>query len=149
MVLLNPFGGAGAAIRNWRLVEPLFQEAHIDYELTETQHAGHAGEIVRDQISPGQFDAIITVSGDGLIHEIVNGLLRRSDWNRRVEVEGKGKVRFKDILTLGAIPGGSGNGFIKSLLWRGNEEYDITVAAFRVLKQRAVEVDLTELSMEY
>ena len=57
------------------------------------------------------------MSGDGLIHEIVNGLMRRSDWEPKVEVEGKGRVKFKDILTLGAIPGGSGNGFIKSLLY--------------------------------
>ena len=91
----------------------------------------------------------MTVSGDGLIHEIVNGLMRRSDWERKVEVEGKGRVRFKDILTIGAIPGGTGNGFIKSLLYKGNEDYDVTVAAFRVLKQRAVEVDLTEFTMEY
>ena len=91
----------------------------------------------------------MTISGDGLIHEVVNGLMGRSDWDRRVDIEGKGRQRFKDILTLGAIPGGTGNGFIKSLMWRGNEEYDIMVAAFRVIKQRAVEVDLTELTMEY
>jgi len=47
-VLLNPFGGAGAARRNWDVVEPMFKLAHIDYKLKETEYAGHAGEIVSD-----------------------------------------------------------------------------------------------------
>lgn len=53
----------------------------------------------------GVFDGIISVSGDGLLHEIVNGLMRRDDW---LEISAK--------LTLGGIPGGTGNGLIKSLL---------------------------------
>ncbi len=53
----------------------------------------------------GDFDGIISVSGDGLLHEIVNGLMLRSDWQE-----------IKNKLTLGGIPGGTGNGLIKSLL---------------------------------
>ena len=48
LVLLNPFGGAGAAPRNWAIAQPLFQLAHVDYEVIMTQHAGHAGEIVHE-----------------------------------------------------------------------------------------------------
>jgi len=59
------------------------------------------------------------------------------------------RVRFKDIVTIGAIPGGTGNGLVKSLLHIRSEDYGIVEAAFRVLKQRAVEVDLTELTLEY
>ena len=81
LILLNPFGGAGAARRNWAVVEPYFQKAHLDYQLVETQHAGHAYEIVNTELVAGQFDVIITVSGDGLLHEVINGLLNRKDWN--------------------------------------------------------------------
>lgn len=149
LVLLNPFGGAGAARRNWSLIEPMFKVAAIEYELRETQYAGHAGDIVREQITPGQWDVIVTVSGDGLIHEIINGLMQRSDWDKEVEVAGRGTVKFKDIITIGAIPGGTGNGLVKSLLHRGGEEYGIEPAAFRVLKNRAIPIDLTELTLEY
>lgn len=75
--------------------------------------------------------------------------MNRSDWSQPVEVEGKGMVCFKDIVTIGAIPGGTGNGLVKSLLSRGNEEYGINEAAFRVLKKRTVPVDITELTLEY
>ena len=31
LVLLNPFGGAGAARRNWAIAEPMFQKAFVHY----------------------------------------------------------------------------------------------------------------------
>ena len=34
-------------------------------------------EIVRDQLRPGEYDGIITISGDGVIHEMINGIMMR------------------------------------------------------------------------
>ena len=48
LVLLNPFGGAGAARQNWAIVEHMFQKAHMEVTLRETQYANHAYEIVND-----------------------------------------------------------------------------------------------------
>lgn len=45
------------------------------------------------------------MSGDGLIHEVVNGLYRRNDW-----------LQIMATLTLGFIPGGSANGLAKAVL---------------------------------
>ncbi len=56
-------------------------------------------------MKPGEYDGIVTVSGDGLIHEIVNGLYRRKD-----------SLQMMSSLSLGFIPGGSGNGLVKSVL---------------------------------
>jgi len=53
----------------------------------------------------GTFDGIVSVSGDGLLHEIINGLMIRDDWET-----------FKNTITIGGIPGGTGNGLVKSLL---------------------------------
>ena len=36
LVLINPFGGAGAATRNWDLVRPMLDIAHLEYELIQT-----------------------------------------------------------------------------------------------------------------
>ena len=105
--------------------------------------------MVNSQLVPGQYDVIITVSGDGLVHEIVNGLLNRADWSKPVEVPGQGKLRFSDTVTLGAIPGGTGNGLIKSLLNRADENYGVMEAAFRIIKGNSVRMDLTEITFEY
>ena len=90
LVLLNPFGGAGAAFRNWAVAEPMFRLAHIEYQLIQTQHAGHAFEIVNGEIVASQFDALITVSGDGLLHEVINGLMNRKDWKKKIDIIGVG-----------------------------------------------------------
>ena len=52
----------------------------MDITVKYTERAGYAFDIVKSELKPGEYDSIITVSGDGLIHEIVNGLCTRSDW---------------------------------------------------------------------
>ena len=52
-------------------------------------------------------------------------------------------------MVLGAIPGGTGNGLIKSLLDRSGENYGVNEAAFRIIKGNIVNVDLTEYTLEY
>ena len=54
------------------------------------------------------------VSGDGLLHEIINGLISRPDWNE-----------IKNTITVGGIPAGTGNGIIKSLLTEINEDFGV------------------------
>ena len=39
----------------------------------------HAFDVVKDELSIGQYEAIISISGDGIIHEIVNGIMARPD----------------------------------------------------------------------
>ncbi len=98
---------------------------------------------------PGMYDSVVTVSGDGLIHEVINGLLNRPDWDKKTKIAGFEDVKFRETLTVGSIPGGTGNGFMMSLLERGNENYGVLEAAFRIIKGRKIDVDLTEFTLEY
>jgi sphingosine kinase len=79
------------------------------------------------------------VSGDGLIHEIVNGLLHRPDYHSHL----------KDHLTIGFIPGGTGNGLVMSVLQHTGENYGVSEAAFLIAKGRRLLMDVTELQAEY
>merc|ERR1712137_1479166 len=56
-----------------KLVEQIEVSAHY------TEYQGHA-ELIVDKIQIGMYSGIICVSGDGLIHEVINGLMRREDW---------------------------------------------------------------------
>lgn len=47
---------------------------------------------------------IVTIGGDGVLFEVINGIMERPDW----------KHVMKSI-PLAIIPGGSGNGLAKSL----------------------------------
>ena len=61
---------------------------------------------IASQLDLGMYDAIVTVSGDGLLHEVVNGLMKHADWQRAIKHP------------IGVIPGGTGNGLVVSMgIW--------------------------------
>ena len=60
----------------------------------------HAHEIAKE-LQPGEYDGIITISGDGLIHEVVNGAFTRPD-----------REEFLEKTTFGFIPAGTANGLV-------------------------------------
>jgi len=68
----------------------------------------------------------------------VNGLYTREDWRH-----------FKETITFGFIPGGTGNGLVKSLLDHTGEEYGILEAVYKIAKGTRHMMDLTELTCEY
>jgi hypothetical protein len=52
-------------------------------------------------------------------------------------------------LFLGAIPVGQGNGFIKSVLERVDEECGIKEALWLAIRGKSMSIDLTKLQMEF
>ena len=78
LVLINPFGGGGKAPGVWRKLAPLLEMGGVETEVIATKAAGHAKEIAQG-LELGKYDALISVSGDGLVNEIVNGLMSRPD----------------------------------------------------------------------
>ena len=80
-----------------------------------------------------QYTGIICVSGDGIIHEVVNAIFHR----REIE-------EFN--ITIGVIPAGSGNGLAKSISDSLNEEYDIKFFAFLICKGLTKKMDLLEIN---
>ncbi|KAI2592110.1 sphingosine kinase 2 [Homo sapiens] len=97
LLLVNPFGGRGLA---WQWcknhVLPMISEAGLSFNLIQTERQNHARELVQG-LSLSEWDGIVTVSGDGLLHEVLNGLLDRPDWEEAVK------------MPVGILPCGSGN----------------------------------------
>lgn len=94
LVCINPFGGKGLAKTIWEKVKIMFEIANIEVNVIETTHANHALEIAQS-FDVSSYEGIVTVSGDGLLYEVLNGLLIRNDWYRAIKIP------------LGVIPGGS------------------------------------------
>ena len=55
----------------------MLEKAYIDLKVMLTERAQHAHEICHSELKPDDYDSIVTVSGDGLIFEVVNGFLTR------------------------------------------------------------------------
>ncbi|KAI9227929.1 MAG: ATP-NAD kinase-like domain-containing protein [Piptocephalis tieghemiana] len=97
-LILNPFGGTKKAPKIWNYpVKPMFELVGIQTTLVETERSGHAKELTQG-MDVDAYDAVVTISGDGLIHEVMNGLCSRPDWKKAVK-----------SLAVGTIPGGTVN----------------------------------------
>lgn len=128
LVLVNPFGGTKTATAIWReVVQPMWDECGMTYQITETQYAGHAKEIART-LNLSAYDAIVTVSGDGLFWELLNGLLTRPDWEAASNVP------------ISVIPGGSGNALAFSAGFTNPE-----TAAFQIARGKPRPFDVSSV----
>lgn len=87
-------------------IENVFQE--IPYQIFLSEFSGHITQLAIDAIQQG-CKSLIIAGGDGSVNELVNGLIAAQtsknsiDWNKISEC------------TLGIIPMGTGNDFVKSL----------------------------------
>ncbi|MEX2570381.1 MAG: diacylglycerol kinase family protein [Gemmatimonadota bacterium] len=101
-VIFNGTAGRGRAARSQTKVEQAFQAAGVECELVATDGRGHAEELAYAAVRDG-WPAVVAVGGDGIVHEVANGLMRG--------------VSGADAPTvpLGIIAVGSGNDFVKML----------------------------------
>ncbi|KAH9290297.1 hypothetical protein KI387_034414 [Taxus chinensis] len=130
LVLLNPFGGNKCARQIFQEeVKPLLDVAGVSFTLEETQFRNHAKDMAK-AVDLSQYDGILCISGDGVLVEVVNGLLERSDWEHAIK------------MPLGIVPAGTGNGMVKSLMEDADEPCIATNATFAVIKghKRALDV---------
>ena len=131
LVLINPFSGTKQAPQLWRTaIKPIFDLAGLTSEAVVTEYQGHARQLA-SQLDLGRYDAVCSVSGDGLFWELLNGLLARPDWAEAVK------------LPLAPLPGGSGN----ALAFAAGMG-DPTTAAFCVARGRARPFDVASVLQE-
>jgi diacylglycerol kinase family enzyme len=97
-----------------------------------TNRANHGRELVATS-DLDRWRAIVTISGDGLFHEVLNGIFERDDWLKACQ------------LPLGVIPGGTGNGLARTIQFENNEsEEDCLVrqATLRAIRCTTTPMDL-------
>lgn len=78
-VIINPFGGKGKAKKLFMTkAKPLLLASRCSIEVVYTKYPGHAVEIAED-MNIDKYDTVVCASGDGIPHEVMNGLYRRPD----------------------------------------------------------------------
>lgn len=130
-VLINPFGGQGKA-QKWytRDVEPIFMAARCMVDVERTKFQGHAVEIA-EQLDTDSYDVIAACSGDGLPHEVFNGLGKRRDARRALSK-----------IAVAQLPCGSGN----AMSWSLNGTASTSLAALCIVKGIRTSMDLTSIT---
>lgn len=130
-VLINPHSGPGNAKHlYYDKAHKLFEAAHCKLTIVTSDYHGHAEKLMK-QLDVDNFDAVVCVSGDGLPHEVMNGLAKRPDG---------AQVLAK--LPVCQLPGGSGNAMCNSL----NGCDDFGVACLNIIKGVPMPTDLMAIS---
>lgn len=137
-VIANPVAKSGAGAR---IAERVAAVLASDFGASSQPHAGdlaldvllterprHAQELAASL--PAEVDLVIAVGGDGLIHEIVNGLMTRPVAARPV---------------LGVVPAGSGDDYAATLCMPS----DPARAVAEIMAQHVVEADVGCVNGEY
>lgn len=117
-IIINPVGGKGESLKALKIVEATLKEHKAEYVIHNTEKNGHATKIMRE-LSKTPGTQVIAMGGDGSFNEVLNGI-----------------ENFENV-TLGLIPCGSGNDYIKS----SGHPSDIKAATEVILKGNVLYAD--------
>lgn len=106
LVIANPAAHSGAGEKGARFAEDFLRSYAAATEGFEVVRTSASGDAVGIAECAGAFDSVVALGGDGVIHEVVNGLMR-------VPEDARPK--------LGVIPMGSGNDFARTLGMKRND----------------------------
>ena len=126
LIIINPNSGKRKSVSVFKnILKPSLEHNSINYKTKITTHSGHAEQII-ESIDLLNFNAILVLGGDGTMHEVINGLLKREDGIN---------------LPIGNIPTGSGNSLLYDL-----GKFDIKDTINIILKNKIRKIDILELS---
>ena len=130
-VLINPFGGKGSA-QKWFLrdIDPIFAAARCRIDVERTLYQGHAIEIA-EKLDPDAYDVVACCSGDGLPHEVFNGLGKKED-----------AVSALSKVAVVQLPCGTGN----AMSWNLNGTDSCSLAALCIVKGLRTPLDLMSIT---
>ena len=130
-VLVNPVGGQGKAVGIFKqYVEPIFVAAQCQVDTVHTTYQGHAADLAEGMNLDGH-DVVACCSGDGLPHEVFNGLGRRKDAGSALQ-----------RMAVVQVPCGSGNAMSWNLFGTANP----SLATVGIVKGVRTSLDLVSIS---
>eukprot|EP00898_Chlorokybus_atmophyticus_P004890 jgi/Chlat1/5401/Chrsp35S00402 len=132
-IVVNPNGGRGDALKKYNsYIKPVFQAAHIELKELFTTHKGHAFDEMKTY-DLNSVDGIAVCSGDGVLSEVLNGLMARPD---------KEEARR---MPLASVPVGTGNGVATTVLKMANEPNHPTSGACAVVRGNLTPADIVHI----
>ncbi|KAJ7783404.1 ATP-NAD kinase-like domain-containing protein [Mycena olivaceomarginata] len=136
LVVINPHGGQGKAKTLWHeTVEPIFAAAgcvvHVQYT-GPVASPTNAANIARN-VDLGAYDAVVPVSGDGIVNELINGLTSRPDALSALRIP------------IAPIPAGSGNALSVNIMGP-DKVLDVAYAALNAIKGQPMPLDVCSVT---
>lgn len=94
--IINPNAKNGYCLKIWKSIERELNKLDVEYEAYFTKSKGNGKEVAESILQKGNgLKTIVAVGGDGTLNEVING------------------VKGEKNVSIGFIPGGSGNDFVR------------------------------------
>lgn len=137
LAIVNPAAGGGRCQPKVGAALARLHAAGIAIETAETSASGQATLIAREAYRSG-YRKFLAVGGDGTSYEIVNGLIPESSSQESRSQE----VLESEIPTLGFLPLGTGNSFLRDFSERNSSDHGLEHAlrAIEARRSRACDV---------
>ncbi len=123
-LIANPSAGNTSFSKQWKKIEQFLKQYSITYSYAFTTFPKHEIELVQSAIQKG-YRKFISVGGDGTLHNVVNGIMMQT------------YVKTSNI-TIGVIPLGTGNDWIKTYNIPNNIKKSISILS----KQQTILQDI-------
>ena len=127
--IINPKAGKGKATELIPFIYEFFKDKSEEFIIRLTEYPGHATEIAKEYSVSGDC-RIYSVGGDGTVNEVVNGIAGTQS-------------------SLGVIPAGSGNDFIRSIANPSDIQADIRDITIRTINGEDKYIDLAKVNDKY
>ena len=143
--IINPAAGGGRSGARVGAALERLRAAGIALETVETNSVGHATQIAREAYAGG-YRKFLAVGGDGTAYEIVNGLFPESSSQLsgfRSQEDSSAEDR---IATLGFLPLGTGNSFLRDFAGGGSDKHGLEHAMQALTARRSRPCDVLRLT---
>lgn len=133
LIGINPNSGQKKAREMFESVHKIFKSNGIIYEVYETKmrndFSNYLENMQLDKLK--SFDAIFCFSGDGLVHEVINGFAKRKDFDMQ-----------QNPITIAHFPSGSGCALSENIARFSNTESDINSVVYAVCHWRTLSLPI-------
>ncbi|MFY9906436.1 MAG: diacylglycerol kinase family protein [Terriglobales bacterium] len=147
LAIVNPAAGGGRCGQRVGVAIDRLRSAGIVVETAETAQAGDATRIAREAYARG-YRKILAVGGDGTSYEIVNGLFPMSKTGFQPTAAESDEIPSADVQipTLGFLPLGTGNSFLRDFSDRNANDHGLEHAIQALLARRSQPCDVLRLT---
>ncbi len=135
VVIVNARSGRGQGDKIFQQVRPLFEASQIQLTVTPSEDGEQTRQLAQS-LDFTDVDGLVVVGGDGTVHDVINGLMLRSDAETAIQTP------------IGVIPAGTGNGLCQSLLAKSDEPYDVLSAGFAIAKGTPQPLDVLQIQQQ-
>eukprot|EP00808_Paulinella_micropora_P009346 g48212.t1 len=131
LVFVNPHGGSNSAYNIYRdVLLPMSKSLGVELDLVLTQYQGHCKEVTQNLAKDAEearkkYAVVVCISGDGMLHEAINGLSlplsppakQKHEEKERGSADklGAREGGFLLALPVSILPAGSSNGVATSM----------------------------------